>query len=150
MPELFPVFEVPDLEPESQSENKTVYSASFDYELGDFALSPTGTMIEASPFDAWVQWCIKAINSECYTLIAYGRGYGAEFEDAFREPTRAARESAIERTITETVLADPYRRTVYARDFSFQWGVDSVEVAFTIGGIWEREAALSVHLIRKG
>ena len=150
LPDLFPVFDVPDMEPESQSENKTVYSACFDYELGDFVLSPTGTMIEATPFDSWAQWCVKVVYSERYTLSAYGRSYGAEFEDAFREPTRAAQESAIERTITETVMADPYQRTVYVRDFIFDWGVDSVEVTFTIGGICERETTLSVNLARKG
>lgn len=150
MPDLFPVFEVPDLDDEEQNESENIYSPYFDYEKGDFVLSPTGKMMEASPFDAWAQWCVKAINSERYNLMAYGNGYGAELEEAFREPTRAAQESAIERTITETVMADPYQRTVYARDFLFDWGVDSVEVTFTIGGIWEQETTLTVDLARKG
>ena len=46
---------------------------------------------------------------------------------------RKAQESAIERTIRETLMTNP--RTEYVRGFSFSWEKDSVRVSFTVKGI---------------
>src|SRR5690606_16141644 len=79
---------------------------------------------------AWVQWCVKAVMTERFSYLAYSGNYGAEIDEALKQPTRAAIETEVERTITEALLADP--RTYTVRDFSFEWRGDEMYVSFTV------------------
>lgn len=147
MADLYPTFEVPDMTGETGSiQNIDRYSVFFDFETGDFRQNKKGQMVEASPYDAWVQWCLKTVYTERYQFFAYSSNIGVEMAEAMAEPSRSAQESSIERTITEALLADPYNRTVYVRDFVFEWGVDSLRVTCNVGGIWDVEAEISVDL----
>lgn len=151
MPELFPTFDVPGIETLSpEVENLQKHSAYFDFTKGDFVQNKSGILQRATPYDAWVQWCLKAVVTERYAFYAYGTNEGVEMIDALNEPVRAAQESSIERTVTEALLADPYKRTLYVRDFVFVWGVDSLDVTCTIGGVWEREASINFKVNTRG
>ncbi len=99
----------------------------FDFDAGEFVLTPTGTVATLEGADAWVEWCRKALQTARYRHLAYGRAYGQEFEDLVaRHLSRAANESEIRRMITECLEADP--RTASVGDFTFAWAVDAVYV----------------------
>ena len=63
-------------------------------------------------------------------------------DEAFAEDSRAAQESAFERTIVESLLADPYNRTAFVNNFEFTWGADSLHIAFNVGSVWDTQERL--------
>jgi len=131
MPNLYPIFEMPELV-EQQTQPKPEYPKSylFDFEKWDFARDAAGRIAIADGHTAWVQWCIKAVLTERFACLAYSWNYGAEVEQALKQPDRALVEMEIERTITEALMADP--RTELVRDFSFKWRADELYVSFTV------------------
>ena len=133
MANLFPEFEMPQMTPEPKTPvNQNVTSYYFDFELGDFRSNGAGKSIKASPVENWIQWCMKAVNTERYRFRAYRQRYGAEWArlEDYNDPY--AKESWIERTITETLLADPLKRTACVKDFNYTWDGDSADVDFAI------------------
>lgn len=95
----------------------------FDFAAGDFVLTPSGAVAGADYFDAWLQWCRKALVTERYRYLAYTRAYGQEFEDLIvRHLSRAANESEIRRMVTECLMLDP--RTAAVENFTFEWDGD--------------------------
>lgn len=130
---LFPTFDIPDLtEIQNESDRSSAKSILFDFTTGDFVTDKGGKMIEADETQTWIQWCLKAIYTQRSSVLAYSDNYGSENEEAFAEPTQEARESSFMRTITEALLADPYKRTASVTDFSFSWDVDSVSISFVV------------------
>lgn len=146
MADLYPVFDVPNFMEAPQSQNLNQRSVNFDFEIGDFTQKKTGELQSASPADAWAQWCIKSIYTQRDSFFSYSTNTGAEVDEALTEPTRGAQESALELTITETLMSDSSGRTTYVRDFEFEWGSDSVVITFTVGSIWDTEERLTVSL----
>lgn len=148
MPSLFPVFEMPQMTPTTnlKSKNQNVDSYYFDFENGDFRTDGAGKSIRATPVETWIQWCIKAVSTERYRFRAYSNQYGAEWSQLEGYTSQTAKESWIERTITETLLADSLKRTSYVKGFTYAWDTDSVTVGFTIYGQKGMEATLSVRL----
>ncbi|MEG1904890.1 MAG: DUF2634 domain-containing protein [Bacteroidales bacterium] len=144
MPKLFPEFEMPDMTPAQgvSSKNQNVRAYYFDFEKGDFRVDGSGKSVLASPIDTWVQWCVKAINTERFKRKAYSNQYGAEIDEITQYNTRQARECWIERTISETLLADPLQRTSYTKKFAYNWMGDDVTVVFTICGQDGMEATI--------
>lgn len=133
MSSLFPTFSVPTtLASEPKVVEKFLYSPYFQVETGDFLIDGGGAVLYGSGYDAWVLWCLKTIHTERNACLAYPSYIGVEMEEAFREPSHSSCESAIERTITEALLADPKGRTVRIYDFDFSWVGETVDVSFTI------------------
>ncbi len=132
MPNLYPVFEMPELVEQQQTQPEPEYLESylFDFEKGDFVRDAAGRIAIADGHTAWVQWCIKTVMTERFACLAYSWNYGVEAEQAIKHPDRALVEMEIERTITEALMADP--RTELVRDFSFKWRTDELYVSFTI------------------
>ena len=132
MPNLYPVFEVPELVEQQQTEPAPKYGKSwlFDFKKGDFVLDGAGRVVEADGHTAWVQWCVKTVLTERFAFLAYSWDYGVEIEEALKNPNRAAIEAEVERTITEALLVDP--RTELVRDFAFRWQADELYVSFTV------------------
>jgi hypothetical protein len=132
MANLYPVFEMPELMEQQQMQPEPEYPESylFDFEKGDFVRDGAGRIAIADGHTAWVQWCIKAVITERFSCLAYSGNYGAEIDEALKQPTRAAVETEVERTITEALLADP--RTYAVRDFSFEWRGNELYVSFTV------------------
>ena len=103
---LFPVWEVPQVQtPAAATERKYRRSVSFDFEAGDFARDGSGNMVEADGREAYIQWCLKACDTERFTCLAYSADIGTETIEALAQPTRQAVESAIERMGIAPVLA---------------------------------------------
>lgn len=147
MADLYPVFEVPTVAEEEQGEEyRFPPSSFFDFETGDFVADATGRMRESDGVDAWKQWCLKAVYTQRSAFAAFTDGYGVEGDEAFQENNRLAQQSAIERTISEALTADPYNRTLFVRDFRFSWQDDGVNVTFTVMGQENREAVLTAKL----
>ena len=132
MPNLYPTFELPTIVEQEQPQLAPEYPKSylFDFEKGDFVKDGTGRIVVCDGNTAWVQWCIKAVMTERFSCLAYSRNYGVEIEEALKQPTRAAVETEVERTITEALLADP--RTYAVRDFLFEWRGNELYVSFTV------------------
>lgn len=132
MPNLYPAFEVPEPVEQQQAQPEPEYPESylFDFEKGEFVRDGAGRIAIADGHTAWVQWCIKAVMTERFTHLIYSSDYGVEIENALKQPTRAAKEADLERTITEALMIDP--RTKAVKDFSFTWEGDQLWVAFTI------------------
>ena len=131
MPNLYPTFEPPTIVEQEQPQLAPEYPKSylFDFEKGDFVLDGAGRIVIADGHRAWVQWCVKTVLTERFAYLAYSWNYGAEVEQAIKQPDRALVEMEIERTITEALLVDP--RTELVRDFAFRWHADELYVSFT-------------------
>ncbi|NPV52224.1 MAG: DUF2634 domain-containing protein [Firmicutes bacterium] len=127
MPEqLFPVDE-PEIEPAGTEERQVSFGRSwrFDFDKGEFVLTPTGRVAESEGADAWLEWCQKALMTARYRYMVYSRSYGQEFEELIgRHLTREANESEIRRIATECLMVDP--RTASVGNFTFQWDGDTV------------------------
>ena len=132
MPNLYPSFEMPEIVEQQQAQPEPEYPKSylFDFEKGDFVLDGAGRIVIADGYTAWVQWCVKTVMTERFACLAYSGNYGVEIDKALKQPTRAAVETEVERTITEALIIDP--RTEMVKDFSFRWYADELYVTFTV------------------
>lgn len=146
MPNLYPVFEVPELVEQQQTEPAPKYGKSwlFDFEKGDFVVDGAGRIVIAEGYTAWVQWCVKTVLTQRFAHVIYSFDYGTELEEALKQPSRKAVEAELERAITEALLADP--RTEMVRDFTFEWEGDIVKVSFTAVPVIGEPARLEVVL----
>lgn len=132
MANLYPVFEMPELIEQQQTQPEPEYPESylFDFEKGDFVWDTAGRIAVVDGHWAWAQGCVKTVLTERFAYLAYSGNYGVEIDEALKQPTRAAVETEVERTITEALLADP--RTYAVRDFSFEWRGNEMYVSFTV------------------
>jgi len=130
MPNLYPVFDMPDLVEQQQTEPAPKYGKSwlFDFAKGDFVLDGAGRIMIADGYTAWAQWCVKTILTQRFAHVIYSFDYGTELEEALKQPSRKAVEAEMERAITEALLADP--RTEMVKDFVFEWEGNTVKVSF--------------------
>ncbi|MBU5672273.1 DUF2634 domain-containing protein [Paenibacillus brevis] len=92
----------------------------FDFEQGEFILTPTRKIASSSGTDAWVVWCQKAIRTPRYRHLIYSRIYGQELDELIGKGySRAVLESEIQRMVSEALLLDP--RTADVDGFYFSW-----------------------------
>lgn len=126
MPNLFPtetVTATPEL-PETQA-GQVQFGRSwrFDFDAGEFVLTPTGRVAETQDTDSWLEWCKKALQTARYRYLVYSRNYGQEFDNLIgRHLTRAGNESEIKRIVTECLMVD--HRTARVENFTFTWEDD--------------------------
>jgi len=128
MANLYPVFDMPALTEQQQTEPAPTYGKSwfFDFAKGDFVLDGAGKVLQTDGHIAWAHWCVKAVLTERFAHLAYGTDYGCELEQARKQASRQAVEAELERVITEALLAD--QRTGIVKDFVFSWQGDEVYV----------------------
>lgn len=119
---------------------------NFDFKKGDFVRDAAGKIIYTDGHEAWRQWCIKTALTERDAYIAYTTNIGVEMDEAGRQRTRAARLSAVERTITEALMVHPMTESVRAFEFKFL-GDGSLAVSFDVYG--ENAAAFTIDLSYK-
>lgn len=144
---LFPVFDVPKVvESAKEPNNKTKQSLYFDFEKGDFVIDNGGQLQTATPYDTWVQWCLKTIYTQRWSCMAYSDQVGIEMEEAFSRQNRKLQQEYLQTTIIDALLSDPYKRTKRVHDFEFKWGTDYLEITFLVDGIWKNSATLTVKL----
>lgn len=117
---------------EDDAEEGYKRSVFFDVEAGDFRMDGAGRMTEASGFEAYMQWCMKAASTQRYACLAYPDEIGTELEEDMQEPTREAVESAVENDIVEALMVNP--RTEYVNDFTFDWDGGRLTCSFLVKG----------------
>jgi hypothetical protein len=146
MADLFPTEAVQSSPDPSETAPQTTVtfgkSWRFDFEAGEFVLTPTGKVVETKDAEAWKEWCKKALATARYRHLVYSRNYGQEFEDLLtRNLNRAANESEIKRIATETLMADP--RTAAVRNFTFTWEEDRCLFSCEVTNVLEETASIN-------
>lgn len=127
-------FDVPEIKERIQTYDTTYRrSVRWDSGLGDFVRDGTNRLVACDGKEAYRTWCLKTAMTERYCCLAYPDAIGVEMEDALNEPDEKAVQSAIERTITEALMANP--RTEYVRDFVFELEADTLHMWCTVKGI---------------
>lgn len=142
--ELFPIFDVPEMDAEEEEEEYDVeYKRSIRWnpELGDFVRDSSNRLAESDGYEAYVIWCYKMLQTERDSHLAYiekfsGSDLGVEMEAVAQEDDHETVESMIERTITEALEVNP--RTEYVGSFIFSWEGDDLHCQFEVKGIhWD-------------
>lgn len=118
----------------------------FDYDAGEFVLTPSGKVAAADGHEAWVQWCSKAVRTPRYRHVIYSRNYGSELEDLIGGgDSRGVVESEIVRMVTETLLADP--RTEAVDQFAFDWEREVCRFSCRVTSVQEETMILESEVI---
>lgn len=122
---------------------------AFDYERGDFPRDGMNKMLDSTGIESWKSWCINCLQTERYKHLAYSTDFGIELEAAMRAESRDEAESILNRQITEALLADPYKRTDYVSEISYDWtDPDTVIADVTIHGIDDVTIDITAYLTR--
>lgn len=142
MQNLYPVFDMPEIVEQRQTQPVPDYPESylFDFEKGDFVTDGAGRVVIADGHTAWKQWCIKAVLTQRFAFLAYSWDYGVELDRAIKMPTRSAVEAEIEGVIREALLVDP--RTEKVDGFRFRWLGDQLWVSFIATPVVGEPAAI--------
>lgn len=123
---------------------KSIY---FDDNIGDLKRDGTGKIVESSGIEAWVQWCLKILNTQRYSCMAYSDDIGIDMEAAFQAGTREETENVLRREIKEALEADPYGRTELVESVEFQWKEeDSLVVTCNITGMDSSDITISTKM----
>ena len=124
---------------------------AFDYQTGDFELDGKHRILDSDGIESWKSWCIICIQTERYAHLACPSDFGIETAAAMQATSREEAESILTREITEAILADPYGRTEYVEDISFDWTApDTVVVNATIHGIDDVSIDLEAYISKGG
>lgn len=123
---------------------------AFDYKNGDFPRDGMNKMLDSNGIESWQSWCYNCLNTERYKHLAYSTDFGIEIDAAMRASSREEAESILTRQITEALMADPYERTEYIEEITFDWTApDTVTVAVTIHGIDDVTIDIIAYLTRR-
>lgn len=121
----------------------------FDYEIGDFLRDGMNKMLDSTGIESWKSWCINCLQTERYKHLAYSTDFGIEIDAALKASSREEAESILTRQITEALMADPYGRTKYLSDLTFDWTApDTLAVAVTIHGIDDVTIDITAYITR--
>lgn len=109
----------------------------FDEELMDFQRNGRYQLGYATGIKSWEQWCINCLSTERGKYSMYSNTFGIQTEEAFKANDRKKTESILTREICESLAADPYGRTKYVSDVTFDWSKapDVLIVTSTVVGI---------------
>lgn len=150
MAELFPATPVvAEVIPDETQVSGASFGRSwkFDFEAGEFVLTPTGKIAgAAADAEAWLEWCRKALATERYRHLVYSRLYGHEFESLIGLGlSRAAVESEIARIASETLLADP--RTARVGGFTFAWQGDACSFVCSVTSVRDEAGTIEGSVV---
>lgn len=127
---LYPVFEIPKLQPVSTDAEQTYKPAPlFDFEAGDFVRDGANRVVMADGYEAYRAWVLKVLKTQTGACLSY-IDTGIDQEGALAEVSREAVESAFERTITDALLRNVCTERVY--DFEFTWEVNVLGISFYV------------------
>lgn len=120
---------------------------AFDSLRGDFLRDGMHKMLDSDGIESWKSWCINCLQTERYKHLAYSTDFGIEIDKALRASSRQESESILARQITEAILADPYKRTKYIQEITFEWTApDSVRVEITIHGVDDTTIDITAYI----
>lgn len=118
-------------------------SICFDEVAGDFKQDGTKKLMEADGVEAWIQWCMKSLQTKRYVCQAYSDDIGIDTDQIFQSADRKEVENLLRREIVDALEADPYGRTEMVQSVEFQWIDDTtVEVLCKIVGVGSNETEL--------
>ncbi|WP_276355423.1 DUF2634 domain-containing protein [Cohnella caldifontis] len=118
----------------------------FDFDAGEFVLTPTGKIAVAEETDAWLEWCRKALQTERYRYLIYSRDYGQEYEGLIGGGlSRPAVESEIRRITVETLMTDP--RTASVDGFVFAWDGERCSFTCTITNVRDESGTITGSVV---
>lgn len=125
MANLFPTgsFNTNTLTDSSSIDYKGTYA--WDFETGDFIRSADGSIKILNEFEAYVQWCQKAMLTSRYKYSAYTSKFGKDIIGSALDPK--AIELEVQRITQEALLVHPMTKTV--DNFNFTW--NSRELYYT-------------------
>ena len=124
---------------------------AFDSEKGDFKRDGKNNIIDSDGIESWKSWCIISIQTERYAHLACPSYFGIDSSAAMRATSRDEAESILAREITEAIMADPYERTKYVEDITFDWTApDAVKVGAIIHGIDDVSIDLVAYISKGG
>ena len=132
---LFPE-DLEEFEPDedvTETEEDAGYLASVAFEK-DFVRDGRNRVQSASPVDAWKQWGINCLSMERYASPLYSTDFGIAITEILRADTREEAEAMFRAEAKEALEADPYGRTDYVGEMTFDWGADSVVVTIEVVG----------------
>jgi hypothetical protein len=114
---LFPTgsFDTTTLIDSSNIDYKGTYA--FDFESGDFIRNADGSIKILNEFEAYVQWCQKAMLTSRYKYSAYTSKFGKDIIGSTLDPK--AIELEMQRITQEALLVHPMTKTV--DNFVFTW-----------------------------
>lgn len=106
-------------------------SWKFDFDKGDFIISPIGQMKKLNELDSYIEWCYKTLQTPRYRYVIYSRNYGNELDVLIgKDYTNKAIESEIKRMVTESLMINIYTKSV--DNFAYKWDKDSVYYTFEV------------------
>ena len=150
MVELYPEFsfDTEDIMASFDKKEKPQYvpSCYFDFEKGDFATDGRGAIQHCEGVEAWKQWCIKTICTTRFACLAYSGEIGIERQRLKSLSSYASVCLALEKEITEALMADPAGRTYSVSDFSFDNQGDRILVTCKVMGKEQQQIELSVEV----
>ncbi len=121
----------------------------FDYETGSFIQDGRYRIQDANGVESWEGWCMACLLTERYQHLAYNTDFGISTAEAFAAESHEKAEALLAREISEALLADPYSRTEYVEDITFNWTApDTVKVTVTVHGIEGVTAVVKAELGR--
>ena len=122
---------------------------AFDSQSGDFLRDGMYKMLDSDGIESWKSWCINCLHTERYKHLAYSTDFGIEIEKAMRATSRGEAESILTRQITEAIMADPYKRTKYIAEITYNWTAsDAVAVAVTIHGVDDATIDITAYITK--
>lgn len=136
-------------EADLQSERPTGYrnGIAFDSQLGEFLRDGMNKMFDNDGIESWKSWCFNCLHTERYKHLAYSSDFGIELDKAMKATSREEAESILTREITEALMADPYKRTKYIEEITFDWTApDTVAVSVVIRGIDNATIDITAYL----
>ena len=124
---------------------------SFDYATGDFRRDGTNKILDSDGIESWKSWCTNCLMTERYAHLAYSSDFGISTAAAMQAGSREEAESILVREITEALLADPYKRTNYVENITFDWTApDTVAVQVTIHGVDKVTIDVTTYITQGG
>lgn len=117
---------------ELEEKNDYIGAAAFD---SDFVRDGQNSVRGASGIDSWKQWCINCLTTEREVSPLYSSDFGIAITEILQAATKEEAESLFKAEAKEALEADPYERTDYVSEISFDWTADSVNVYIEVVGI---------------
>lgn len=139
MANLFPTgsLDITTLTDSSNVDYKGTYA--FDFETGDFICNADGSIKILDEFEAYVQWCQKAMLTTRYKYRAYSSKFGKDIIGTSMD--QKAIELELERTTRETLMVHPMTSSV--DDFTFTWGNGEVYYTYYVTSTKGQSTTLS-------
>ena len=136
---LFPIgsLDTTTLTDNSSVDFKGTYA--FDFETGEFIRNTDGSIKILNKFEAYVQWCQKAMLTNRYKYSAYSSKFGKDILGSTLD--KKAIELELKRITQETLLVHPMTESVDT--FIFTWDGSAVYYTYKVTSTTGQTATLT-------